>query len=242
MQYLIMSDIHANLAALEAVLDDAPHFDEVWCLGDLVGYGPKPNECIQRVRGLPHTSLVGNHDRAALGKLDLNSFNAVARVANQWTQQQLTSSSRAYLNGLSPSRQRGDFTLAHASPREPVWEYIMDASTAYQNFTHFHTPFCLVGHTHVPVIFELDKDDNRCQVLLPPFPEPVKLGAHRAIINPGSVGQPRDGDPRAGYAVLNTDKMTFEFRRVAYPIQITQELMRAQGLPLRLIDRLRVGR
>jgi diadenosine tetraphosphatase ApaH/serine/threonine PP2A family protein phosphatase len=118
----------------------------------------------------------------------------------------------------------------------------MDSTTAYRNFAHFSTPFCLVGHTHVPVVFELDEEDNRCRASLPPFPEPVQLGARRAIINPGSVGQPRDGDPRAGYAVLNTDEMTFEFRRVAYPIQITQELMRAQGLPQRLIDRLRVGR
>jgi diadenosine tetraphosphatase ApaH/serine/threonine PP2A family protein phosphatase len=239
---LIISDIHANLAALEAVLDDAPHFDEVWCLGDLVGYGPKPNECVQRVRGLPHTSLAGNHDWAALGKLDLNSFNAIARVANEWTQRQLTSSARIYLDGLSPSLQRDDFTLAHASPREPVWEYIMDASTAYRNFDRFSTPFCLVGHTHIPVLFELDEEHDSCQVLLPPFPEPVKLGAHRAIINPGSVGQPRDGDPRAAYGVLNTENMTFEFRRVAYPVQITQERMRAQGLPQRLIDRLQVGR
>jgi diadenosine tetraphosphatase ApaH/serine/threonine PP2A family protein phosphatase len=241
-QYLIISDIHANLAALEAVLDDAPPFDEVWCLGDLVGYGPEPNECIQRVRALPHTSLAGNHDWAALGKLDLNSFNAIARAANEWTQQQLTASSRAYLMGLSPSLQRGDFTLAHASPREPVWEYIMAASTAYQNFEHFSTSFCLVGHTHVPVVFELDEEDDRCRALLPPLLEPLKLGERRAIINPGSVGQPRDGDPRAAYAILDTDEMTFQFRRVAYPIRTTQEHMRAEGLPRRLIDRLQVGR
>jgi diadenosine tetraphosphatase ApaH/serine/threonine PP2A family protein phosphatase len=241
-QYLIISDIHANLAALEAVLDDAPHFDEVWCLGDLVGYGPAPNGCIERVRTLPHTSLVGNHDRAALGRLDLSNFNAVARTANEWTQRQLTSSSRTYLDGLHPSLQRGDFALAHASPREPMWEYILDASSAYQNFEHFSTPFCLVGHTHVPALFRLDEDHNRCQVLVPPFIEPVKLGAHRVIINPGSVGQPRDGDARAAYALLNTDEMTFEFRRVAYPIRITQERMRAQGLPQRLIDRLQIGR
>jgi diadenosine tetraphosphatase ApaH/serine/threonine PP2A family protein phosphatase len=241
-RYLIISDIHANLAALEAVLDDAPQFDEVWCLGDLVGYGPRPNECIRRVRALPHTGLAGNHDWAALEKLDLNSFNPIARTANEWTQRELTSGSRVYLNGLSTSLQLDDFTLAHASPREPVWEYILDASTAYQNFEHFSTPFCLVGHTHVPVLFELDEESNRCRLLLPPFPEPLKLGAHRSIINPGSVGQPRDGDPRAAYGVLDTDEMTFEFRRVAYPIQATQERMRAQGLPQRLIDRLRVGR
>jgi diadenosine tetraphosphatase ApaH/serine/threonine PP2A family protein phosphatase len=239
---LIISDIHANLAALEAVLDDAPPFDEVWCLGDLVGYGPRPNACIERVRTLPHTSLAGNHDWAALGKLDLSSFNPIARSANEWTQRQLTAGSRATLSALSPSLQLDDFTLAHASPREPIWEYIMDASTATQNFEHFSTPFCLVGHTHVPVVFELDEEQGFCQVLLPPFPEPVTLGPRRAIINPGSVGQPRDGDPRASYALLNTAEMTLAFRRVAYPIETTQARMRAEGLPQRLIDRLQIGR
>ena len=242
MRYLVLSDIHANLAALEAVLEDAPDFDEVWCLGDLVGYGPKPNECIERVRGLPHTSLAGNHDWAALGKLDLSSFNTIARTANEWTQRQLTSSSRGYLNGLSPSLQQGDFAMAHASPREPIWEYIMDTHTARENFEHFQTPYCLVGHTHVPVLFELDEDRGRCEALLPPLPEPVNLGSRRAIINPGSVGQPRDGDPRASYALLDTDEMTWSFHRVAYPIEVTQERMEAAGLPRRLIDRLEMGR
>ncbi|MBS3783804.1 MAG: metallophosphoesterase family protein [Anaerolineae bacterium] len=242
MRYLVLSDIHANLAALEAVLEDAPDFDEVWCLGDLVGYGPKPNECIERVRGLPHTSLAGNHDWAALGKLDLSSFNTIARTANEWTQRQLTSSSRGYLNGLSPSLQQGNFAMAHASPREPIWEYIMDTHTARENFEHFQTPYCLVGHTHVPVLFELDEDRGRCEALLPPLPEPVKLGSRRAIINPGSVGQPRDGDPRASYALLDTDEMTWSFHRVAYPIEVTQERMEAAGLPRRLIDRLEMGR
>jgi diadenosine tetraphosphatase ApaH/serine/threonine PP2A family protein phosphatase len=241
-RYLVTSDIHGNLAALEAVLDDAPKFDALWCLGDLVGYGPKPNECIQRVRDFPHTSLAGNHDWAALGKLDLGSFNTIARTANEWTQEQLTSSSRTFLSGLPTSLQQGDFTLAHASPREPVWEYIMDTSTAYQNFEHFETPFCLVGHTHVPVYFELDEERQRCEATLPPLPEPLELGPRRAIINPGGVGQPRDGDPRSSYALLDTDDMTWSFHRVAYPIEVTQERMRAAGLPKRLIDRLEIGR
>ena len=244
MRYLVISDIHANLAALEAVLEDADDFDELWCLGDLVGYGPKPNECIERVRSFAHTSLAGNHDWAALGKLDLSSFNAVARAANEWTQRQLTSSSRTYLGGLSPSLQQRDFALAHASPREPVWEYIMDTSTAYQNFEYFSTPFCLVGHTHVPVLFELDEQNQRCETMIPPLPKPVDLGPRRAIINPGSVGQPRDGDPRASYAILDGegDEMTWTFHRVSYPIEVTQEQMRASGLPRRLIDRLEIGR
>lgn len=242
MHYLVISDIHANLAALEAVLEDAPDFDAIWCLGDLVGYGPKPNECIDRVRDFSHTSLAGNHDWAALGKLDLNSFNAVARTANEWTQQQLTSHSRTYLAGLPPSRQLEAFTLAHASPREPIWEYIMDATTAYQNFEHFSTPFCLVGHTHVPVAFRLPPDEQRCETVLPPLPEPLKLGPARAIINPGSVGQPRDGDPRASYAILDSEAMSWTFHRVAYPIELTQERMRDGGLPSRLISRLEIGR
>jgi diadenosine tetraphosphatase ApaH/serine/threonine PP2A family protein phosphatase len=241
-QYLVISDIHSNLAALEAVLEDAPDFDELWCLGDLVGYGPNPNECIDRVRDFSHTSLAGNHDWAALGKLDLSSFNAVARAANEWTQQQLTSGSRTYLGSLSPSLQQGDFALAHGSPREPIWEYIMDTNTAYRNFDHFSMPFCLVGHTHVPVLFELDEEHQRCEAILPPLPEPVALGPRRAIINPGSVGQPRDGDPRASYAILDTDEMSWAFRRVSYPIEITQERMQASGLPRRLIDRLEIGR
>lgn len=242
MQCLVISDIHANLAALEAVLDDAPEFDELWCLGDLVGYGPSPNECIKRIRDFPHTSLAGNHDWAALGKLSLRSFNAVARVANEWTQRELTSSSRTYLNGLSPSLQQGDFALAHGSPREPVWEYIMDANTAYRNFEYFSTSVCLVGHTHVPVLFTLDEEHDRAEPVLPPLPEPVELGPERTIVNPGSVGQPRDGDPRGSYAMLDTDEMTWEFRRVKYSIEITQERMRAKGLPQLLIDRLQAGR
>lgn len=242
MQCLVVSDIHANLAALEAVLDDAPEFDELWCLGDLVGYGPSPNECIKRIRSFPHTSLAGNHDWAALGKLSLRSFNAVARAANEWTQKELTSSSRNYLNGLSPSLQQGDFALAHGSPREPVWEYIMDANTAYRNFEYFSTPVCLVGHTHVPVLFKLDEERDRAETVLPPLPEPVELGPERTIANPGSVGQPRDGDPRASFAMLDTDEMTWELRRVKYSIEITQERMRAKSLPQLLIDRLDAGR
>jgi diadenosine tetraphosphatase ApaH/serine/threonine PP2A family protein phosphatase len=239
---LVISDIHANLAALEAVLEDAPDFDELWCLGDLVGYGPNPNECIDRIRNLDHTSLAGNHDWAALGKLSLRSFNAVARAANEWTRQELTSGSRTYLNGLSPSLQQGDFALAHGSPREPVWEYIMSAKTAYHNFEYFSTPVCLVGHTHVPVLFKLDEEHDRAEAVLPPLPEPLRLGPERAIVNPGSVGQPRDGDPRASYAMLDTDDMTWDFRRVSYSIEITQERMRAKGLPQLLIDRLDAGR
>ncbi|MDY6878285.1 MAG: metallophosphoesterase family protein [Chloroflexota bacterium] len=242
MHYLIISDIHANLAAMEAVLADAPPFDEIWCLGDLVGYGPNPNECVARLQDFAHISLAGNHDWAALGRLDLSAFNTDARTANAWTQSALTPAVREYLGSLPTTMQRDNLYLAHASPREPVWEYILDANLAYANFAFFPTPTCLVGHTHIPIIFELDEPRRRCNTLIPLFPEIVPLGSRRMIINPGSVGQPRDGDPRASYAMLDMEQMTWEFHRVAYPVEITQERMRARGLPRRLIERLETGR
>jgi diadenosine tetraphosphatase ApaH/serine/threonine PP2A family protein phosphatase len=239
---LIVSDVHANLVALEAVLADAPAFDEIWCLGDLVGYGPDPNECVERLCDFPHVCLAGNHDWAALGRLDLETFNTDARIANTWAQSELKPAVREYLSELATHTQKDDFYMAHASPREPVWEYILEPNAAYANFSYFDSTICLVGHTHIPIIFELDEENQRCITKLSPFPDPLKLGDRRMIINPGSVGQPRDGDPRAAYAILDLDERIFEFRRVAYSIFITQERMRARGLPRRLIERLEVGR
>ena len=242
MRYLIISDVHANLVALETVLADAPDFDELWCLGDLVGYGPNPNECVQRIQEFPHFSLAGNHDWAALGKLDLRSFNTDAREANLWTQSELTAASREFLDRLPTSAERDGIYRAHASPREPVWEYILDANVAYTNFSYFAQPICLVGHTHVPLIFELDEPRRRSIPRIPPFLAPISLSENRLIVNPGSVGQPRDGDPRASYALFDTEKMVWEFHRVMYPVEITQERMRARGLSPRLVERLAVGR
>ncbi len=245
MRYLVISDIHANIAALAAVLHDAGSFDAVWCLGDVVGYGPNPNDCIERLRDLPHFSLAGNHDWASLGKLDLTSFNNDARIASVWTQGELTPSSRNYLESLpTHGVQENLFTLAHASPRQPVWEYVLDPLIAQRNFAYFETPFCFVGHTHIPVIFHQSSDDfSGCTTLSPPYNGPVYLETGgRMIINPGSVGQPRDGNPHACYAILDTGQMTWEQHRVAYPIEIVQERMRASDLPSRLIERLQYGR
>ena len=242
MRYLILSDVHANLVALQAVLADAPGFDEIWCLGDLVGYGPNPNECIERIQEFPHVSLAGNHDWAALGKLDIRNFNTDARAATVWTRSELTPGSRDYLVGLPTHLEQDGFCMAHASPREPVWEYILDANVAYANFAHFSSQICLVGHTHIPLIFELNPKRQRCEAMIPPLNGAVKLGTRRMIINPGSVGQPRDGDPWASYALLDTEGMTWEFCRVPYSVEITQERMRARDLPGRLIDRLEIGR
>lgn len=241
MHYLVISDVHANLVALSAVLADAPEFDEIWCLGDLVGYGPSPNECVDRIQDYPHFSLAGNHDWAALGKLDLRSFNMDARLANQWTQSQLSPATREYLEGLPTDAEREGICLAHASPREPIWEYILDCRVARVNFAHFSNRLCLVGHSHVPLVFTWHEQEERCERLSSPFPDPVQLGSRRMIINPGSVGQPRDGDPRASYAMLDTDQMTWQFHRVPYSVEIVQDQMRARRLPHRLVERLALG-
>src|SRR5579864_9840272 len=151
MRVLIISDIHANLAAFETVLADAKGaWDYVWCLGDVVGYGPDPNECVELLRTLPNLCLAGNHDWAALGRLDIRTFNADARKAVHWTQEILKPENIAYLDALPTTFVLGPYTLAHGSPREPVWEYILDPLIAALNFPHFETPYCLVGHTHTP--------------------------------------------------------------------------------------------
>lgn len=250
MRYLILSDIHANLVALEAVLNavDRTTIDQIWCLGDVVGYGPDPNECVDRMRELAHICLVGNHDWAALGKIDISDFNPEARQAILWTQEQLTESSLEFLNGLEGRKDdvHTDFTLAHASPRHPIWEYLLYPSTAAENFPHFSTRFCLVGHTHKPMIFrqEVGQEDMLPQALQPATNIALPI-AHaeqvRLIINPGSVGQPRDSDPRASYAIYDDEAGALTFYRLAYDIAETQKRMEAAGLPERLIARLEYG-
>lgn len=243
MRFLVISDIHANLAALEAVLADAEgEWDQIWCLGDVVGYGPDPNECAALLQEHDHLSLSGNHDWAVLGKLDISSFNQEARAAIQWTREALTAETRAYLAENPPTQSAPPFTLAHASPRQPIWEYILDEQTAALNFSQLEeeTPYCLVGHTHTPVIF-VEEENGAVQALAPSYDSLFSLDEHRLIINPGSVGQPRDSDPRAAYALLDSEAMTWEHRRVPYAIALTQERMRIYGLPPRLITRLEFG-
>lgn len=242
MRILIISDIHANLAALEAVLGDAGDFDAVWCLGDLVGYGPEPNECVERVRNLPGLQcLVGNHDKAALGEIDLNAFNSDARAAVTWTQAALTPATREYLQSLPESIETGKYTLVHGSPRQPVWEYILDTRTAATNFPYFATPYCFVGHTHSPIIFTQPAEGGQCRERRPRAGEPLVLDNNRYIINSGSVGQPRDGSPDAAYARLDFDAAIWELRRVPYDIAATQAKMMDNDMPERLVARLGYG-
>ena len=241
MKVLVISDIHANLNALDAVLDKVGLVDAVWCLGDLVGYGPDPNECIDRVKSLPQLKcVIGNHDAAALRRIDAESFNPEAKNALLWTQKALSESSLRFLAGLPETIEIGAVTLTHGSPRQPVWEYLLDAHTAALNFQYFYTPFCFVGHTHLPVIYQQNNPNHTTSINIPRAGTSIPL-VPRLIINPGSVGQPRDRDPRASFAIFDTDNQTWDFQRVTYDISSVQHRMKKAGLPERHIVRLDGG-
>jgi predicted phosphodiesterase len=242
MRILIISDIHANQVALEAVLADASDYEAVWCLGDLTGYGPNPNECVELVRALPNLRcLVGNHDKAVLDEIDLSVFNGDARAAISWTRREATPATLAYLRALPAQDRVGDFTLAHGSPRQPVWEYILDRFIAQDNFNLLPTRYCLVGHTHLPVVYRETGPHGQCVDEPPNYAGPLDLGPQRLIINPGSVGQPRDNNPDASYGLLDTDALAWQYYRVPYDVMATQSRMRAVDMPERLILRLSFG-
>ncbi|MCL4257006.1 MAG: metallophosphoesterase family protein [Anaerolineales bacterium] len=239
MRTLVLSDIHANLTALDAVLADAGDVDAVWCLGDVVGYGPDPNECIARLAALPNlVCLQGNHDAAAIGQLALESFNHEARISVEWLRDVLTPDSLTFLKTLQPMRVEHGVTLAHASPRQPVLEYLLDSYSALENFDYFETPFCFVGHTHVPVLFI--KHGAGINLQIPATNMTIQLH-DRCIANPGSVGQPRDRDPRAAYAIFDANDASWSTNRVDYDIAQVQIRMQAANLPERHISRLAGG-
>lgn len=236
---LVISDIHANLTALEAVLADAGAVDGVWCLGDLVGYGPDPEKCIERIRELPNlTCLQGNHDAAVLGKLDQEAFNREATVSVNWTRGKISKSSHDFLDGLCTRLETNGVTLSHGSPRNPVWEYLLDLNTVLSNFAFFRTNICLVGHTHIPILYTHNGDSTVDWSV--PQPGKVLTIPGRAILNPGSVGQPRDRDPRAAYAIFMPEENQWEARRVQYDVVSVQQRITDAGLPqrhaMRLLD------
>ncbi len=252
MKFAVVADIHANLTAFEAVLrdiDDRGGVDELWCLGDIVGYGPDPHQCISRVREICSCCVAGNHDWAAAGKVDLSNFNAEAAAAARWTRLQLTSTEIEYLAELPLVQERDAFTLVHGSPRYPLWDYILSASEAAANFPCFNTPYGLVGHSHVPFLFEMEKvtssteDENGEKVVLHKLVDGciLEIRGKRVIINPGSAGQPRDGDPRASYGIYDGQNCTFSLHRVPYNIPAVQGRMASAGLSPSLIERLAFG-
>lgn len=239
MRLAVLSDIHANLAALEAVRADLPEVDEVWVLGDIVGYGPQPNEVIATLQEMGARSVMGNHDGAAVGSVDTGWFNPDAARAIEWTSEVIDDNSRAYLAALPEVRVERDLTAVHGSPRDPIWEYVVSGAIAAENLSAFGTRICLHGHTHVPIVFRADEDVVEPVAATPDAP--VSITAGRALLNPGSVGQPRDGNPASSYLVLDSDAASVEFRRVPYDIEATQKLMREAGLPPRLVERLSYG-
>ncbi len=242
MRILVISDIHANYTALEAVLNDAGPMDETWCLGDMVGYGPDPNAVMEQVRELPHlTCILGNHDVAVTGHMALEAFNGDARRSVIWTEKVLTADNMNFLRSLPQNTKvRGNVTLAHGSPRDPVWEYVLNTLSARLNFEHFDTPFCFVGHSHIQSMFQLNERNDRVTMEIAHEREATPL-IPRVILNPGSVGQPRDRDPRAAYAIYDSKADTWEARRVEYNIAEVQQRIRETGLPEKHAVRLAEG-
>jgi diadenosine tetraphosphatase ApaH/serine/threonine PP2A family protein phosphatase len=240
MRIAVVSDIHSNLVALDAVLADAGPIDAVWHLGDVVGYGPEPDAVVARLQEIGALGVRGNHDAAALGGPEIDWFNPDARAAATWTAGRIGALTRAWLEALPEVAEVGEFMLVHASPREPLREYIVSEDEAADNLALLRTPYGLHGHTHVPIMFRLAGAHVRSR--RPDVDEVLPLDGARLLLNPGSVGQPRDGDPRASYAIVDTEAAAISWHRVAYDIGAVQSAIRAAGLPGRLADRLAVGR
>jgi len=249
MRCAILSDVHGNLDALQAVIADAEsrfHVEAFWSLGDAANYGPQSNECIHTIHNLASVCLAGNHDRVWIDDSQMGRFaDDVSRIF-PLTRLNKTNWKRLASWPCAPQRPSSapDFTLVHGSPRDPLWEYIHTWIIAKQCFPLLDTNYCLVGHTHIPRVLEPTNDDDGCREWKPEEMPPdrwLELGQARLIINPGSVGQPRDNDPRAAYLILDLSRGSFLFRRVEYSIDKTQEKMRKAGFPISLIKRLEYG-
>jgi len=241
MRVAVISDIHANLHALEAVVEaiEAESPDAIWCLGDLVGYGPLPNDCCAWAAERTQICLAGNHDLGALDELDLGDFSPDAAEAAHWTRNELTADHRAFLESLDSSAESEGVAMFHASPRDPVWEYVLGEGAAYAAFQATSAPLVLVGHSHVALAFL--SSGGAVEGTVTPGGTEIDVSEGRWLLNPGSVGQPRDGDPRAAYLVLDLDAKRALFRRVEYPLERTQEEIRERGLPEPLAARLAHG-
>ena len=239
MRILVLTDIHSNLSALDSVLAAVGEVDGTWVLGDTVGYGPDPNEVIARLSERGAVAVLGNHDAAAVGRMETDVFNEDARAAIAWTAERIDTTSREWLTGLPETIERDGFTLAHGTPRDPLWEYCFSAPVARRVFETLTTPHCMVGHTHVPLLFR--EHDGKIESVAPSDGSEVDIDERRLIINPGGVGQPRDGDPRSCALILDLERMHIQWLRIEYPIEPVQRRMRDHGLPERLVRRLEIG-
>ncbi len=242
MLYGIISDIHSNLEALDAVLAKLQHADKIVCLGDLVGYGPNPNECIEKVKKLNIPAVAGNHDKAVTCELDPKWFNKNALAAVHWTQRVIFQENLDYLKQLPLKLEEDGFLLVHGSLRSPLREYIMSVSDAMPTFEQMTKPLCFVGHSHSPLFIALKKDGNYDGHKLEDGEEVLIDDYAKVVVNVGGVGQPRDGDPRACCGIYDPGTKLFSLHRVEYDIGQTQQKMKAVNLPAQLAERLQFGR
>jgi predicted phosphodiesterase len=244
MRIAMISDIHANVEALEAAMThiDSQGVDEIICLGDVVGYGANPNECFAIVNKRCSQTLLGNHDAAAIGALSTQYFNIHAKIAIEWTAEHLSETTRSLIEKLPLTKIDSDITFVHATPYEPkMWYYITSLEEAAFNFQFFNTTHCFVGHTHIPMIIVL----NEKKEVYVHQGDSIDYGAlkgSRFLINIGSIGQPRDRNPKSCYGIIDTEKTTFSYQRVEYNISKTQEKMKKIKMPEFLITRLAEGR
>ena len=239
MRFAVFSDIHANLNALDAAVDAAGAVDGLWHLGDVVGYGPEPDEVISRLGELSAIGVHGNHDSAALGGNEIDWFNPDARRAMEWTRATISTASRAWLSALPATRTIGECALVHGSPRDPMWEYVTSMPVARANLAVLKTRIGLHGHTHLPMAWI--EDDGAVEVISPGDGSVLELRGRRVLANPGSVGQPRDGDTRASFMVVDNEADTISWHRTAYDVAGVQSKMRGAGLPSNLVTRLSHG-
>jgi diadenosine tetraphosphatase ApaH/serine/threonine PP2A family protein phosphatase len=239
MRIAVLSDIHSNLPALEAVLAAAGDVDAVWHLGDVVGYGPEPDAVVDRLRAIGAQGVRGNHDAAAVGGAEIEWFNPEARRAMEWTIGAISASTRRWLAELPERETLEGCELVHGSPREPIWEYVTSLPVARANLALLEGRVGLHGHTHIPVAWL--EEDGRVAVASPSDGSELSLRGRKALVNPGSVGQPRDGDPSASFMLFEPEFERVTWRRVRYDVESVQHAMRDQGLPASLSARLAVG-
>jgi predicted phosphodiesterase len=241
MRVAVLSDVHANLPALEAVLSaiEAEGIDELWCLGDVVGYGADPDACAQLIEQRTSICLAGNHDLVVAGRIDIDTFAAAAAEAARWTRATISDATQEFLVELEPQAERAGFGLYHASPRDPVWEYVLSFEQAEASLEQAPQRLSLIGHSHVACFF--NDLGGRVTGEQAGADQSFDTSEGSWLLNPGSVGQPRDGDPRAAFLVLDSDDGEALYRRVEYPIEQAATAIIDAGLPRQLADRLYLG-